>query len=88
MFEYMSLGKPVVAPDLQPVTLIIKDGVNGFVFTPNDKASFKQKILRLVRNKETRGRVGLNAARTIFLNHTWKVNALKIIEIYKKTCLQ
>jgi glycosyltransferase involved in cell wall biosynthesis len=84
LFEYMSMGKPVVAPGYGPVTTIVDHGVQGLVFTPDDQNQFTDHIIELVRNREKRRVMGAAARARIEGQFTWANNAKKIIQIYEK----
>lgn len=81
IYEYMSMGKPVVAPKLGPVEDgIIHDKV-GLLFSPRDVSAFAAKIISLLENPERRKRMGQAAREHIVCNHTWKRNAEQILEL-------
>lgn len=42
----LSYGVPVVAPDVAPVRELISEGVQGFLFTPNDPNSLRNALQR------------------------------------------
>lgn len=81
LFEYMAMGKAVIAPRLGPVEDIAEDGENACMFKAEDKEAFCDTLLDLIINKEKRQRVGINARKKVITEHTWRNNAEKIIEI-------
>jgi len=83
IFEYMVMGKPVVAPAYEPVEEIITSGENGILFKPGDYSGFKQAVLALMDDEDLRRKIGDNARDTVVKSHTWLRNAEKIVEIYK-----
>ena len=83
IFEYMVMGKPVIAPAYEPIKEIITSGKNGLLFTPGNYNELKQAILTLMDNEELCREIGKNAKETVIANHTWAKNAEKIIEIYE-----
>ncbi len=88
MFEYMSMAKSVVAPNVRPIQQIIQDNINGKLFLLSDEGSFRDSLLDLIRNKEERERIGGKARDTILSNFLWKNNARKIADIYKNLSLE
>ncbi|MFX0211715.1 MAG: glycosyltransferase family 4 protein [Candidatus Hodarchaeota archaeon] len=82
LFEYMAMGKTIVAPGLDTIEHIITHGQNGFLITSGDPESLRDTILYLSRDRNLRSQVGLNARRTVLEHHTWKKNAERIIQIF------
>lgn len=62
LFNGLSTGRPVVATGLPGIAEIVRDGVDGFLFTPDDEASFVAALERVVADPETAGRAGLAGA--------------------------
>jgi glycosyltransferase involved in cell wall biosynthesis len=83
LFEMMGLGKPIIAPDLKPMTDVIANGKTGLIFKTLKEDSLLESILKLVENPEELNRIGNNAKEYVFENHSWKGNSLKIIESLK-----
>jgi glycosyltransferase involved in cell wall biosynthesis len=54
-------GKPTVATDLGGNRLVVKDGVNGFVFPMGDSEKLAEKVNRLVRDKKLRDKFSATA---------------------------
>lgn len=83
LFEYMSMGKAVVVPKLPPIEDVIKDGINGRMFSPMDIEDFCKCILELAECDEKRKFLGSNARKCITEEHLWMHNTAKIIKIYE-----
>ena len=79
LFEYMGQGKAVVAPRLEPVEMIITDGVNGRLFPPDDEAAFRQVLEELIRNREVRNNLGARARLDVLDKYTWNRNAEAVL---------
>lgn len=58
VLEYMICGKPVVATGVGGNLEVVKDGDNGFLFSPGDAVTLSQKIDILSSNIELRKRMG------------------------------
>lgn len=81
VLEAMSAGCAVVATNVGGITNIIIDNYNGLLANPEFK-DLKQKILMLIKNKELRERLSLNAIQTIkfgFSYEIWKLRWIKVI---------
>lgn len=82
MFEFMAMGKTVVAPNIAPVTDVIVDGENGILFDMHDEEALFNALSSLIGNKSQRLRLGEAAQSSVAKSHTWDKNAERIIEIY------
>ncbi|MBN2301675.1 MAG: glycosyltransferase family 4 protein [Lentisphaerae bacterium] len=80
IFEYMTMGKPVVAPAYGPILEIITQGETGLVFTPKDHTACLNAILELIENAGLRNRLGEKARTLVLTEHTWQRNVERIIE--------
>ncbi|MCK5707849.1 MAG: glycosyltransferase family 4 protein [Candidatus Aureabacteria bacterium] len=63
LFEYMASGIPCVASNIGELTHVIEDGKNGFL--ANNAQAFKEKLLKLIKNKDLREKMGKEAAKTV-----------------------
>lgn len=81
LFEYMAMGKAVVAPRRQPIESIINDGQDGMLFTPDNGDSLREAFNRLLCEPRQRRLIGLNARTKVEQNHTWLNNAMRIEKI-------
>ncbi len=86
IFEYMMMGKAIIAPRQENIEEILTDEENALLFDSNDIQELKQAIFRFASNPELRKRLGNNARRTIFeRSYFWEHNAEQVVKIYKKT---
>lgn len=51
VYEYLAMGKPVVATDLSGVKSIVVDGFNGLIVRPSEPDEFAQSFIKLYRDK-------------------------------------
>jgi glycosyltransferase involved in cell wall biosynthesis len=63
LLEYMATEKAVIASDTSDVSMIIKSGVNGLIYIPDDIESFKSCLIKL-KDKELRKEMGRKAFQT------------------------
>lgn len=82
IFEYMSMQKAVVAPSIESIKEVISNNYNGVLFVPDDEISLRDGLVRLIKDKNFRDDLGINARKTIVEKHTWNKNVKKILEIY------
>ena len=84
VFEYMAMGKAVVAPRLGPLEDVIQDGMSGLLFDPEDEEDLINKILIAVNNDELRIDIGKAARLSILEKHNWHKNAQEILNLYNR----
>ena len=82
IFEYMGMGKAVIAPAVKPVLEILTDGKNGLLIAPGDAARMADQIIRLIQDKPLRDRLGQAGRAYVMAHHTWQQNAAKIEQIF------
>lgn len=81
--EAMASGKPAVVSDIPGIGELIRDGVTGRKVPPKDAEKLAEIILFLLRNKEERRRMGLNARREVE-NRSWLQVAEEVEEVYEE----
>lgn len=85
--EYMSCGLPVVAPAYDCNREVIKDGVNGVLFSPESEEDLAKKILFLASDRHLRETLGVQARSDAVEFFSWEATwgaALKSILIKDK----
>lgn len=79
LFEYMALGRAIVAPDQPNIREVLADGDNALLFKVGNQASFISALQRLCESPALRRHVGAGARRTVELTpFTWTGNASRI----------
>ncbi len=79
LFEYMAMGKPIIASDLEQIGEIIIDGINGLKFNPGDSQKLCDLILKLYSDPELRLKLGKKAREDVIEKYTWKQNAYRVL---------
>jgi glycosyltransferase involved in cell wall biosynthesis len=82
IFEYMGMQKAIVAPSVGPVVEVVTDGETGLLIEPGNVEQMSEQIVRLVSDPALRQRLGKNGRDYVEKHHTWRQNALKIMEIH------
>lgn len=83
VYEYMSTGKPVVAPRLGPLEDGITDGKEGLLFTPRNKNELSIALKKLLLDESMRNRMKNCARENIISKHTWRKNGEAVLNLYK-----
>lgn len=85
LFEYLALGRPIVAPATPNIREVLVHEQNAILFQPGDEAGFRAGIDRLCRDAALRERIGAAAAATIERRGlTWRTNALRVTDLYRR----
>lgn len=72
VFEYMACGKPVITTSVEPITRVIHDGHTGRLVPPGDSEALSEAIIHLIRNAETRDKIGRMARQEVERHYSWK----------------
>jgi len=76
LFEYLAMGRAIVAPATPNIREILVDGDNALLFPPGDDAAFRAAVRRLCGDPDLRARLGARARETIDARGlTWAHNA-------------
>ncbi|NLI05448.1 MAG: glycosyltransferase family 4 protein [Actinomycetaceae bacterium] len=62
LYNGLSTGRPVVATGLPGMAEIVRDGIDGFLFTPDDEDSFIHALERAVDDPTAAAKIGLAGA--------------------------
>ncbi len=89
LFEYMALGRAIVAPDMRNIKEILTDGVDALLFDPEKETGFRDAIERVCNDHGLRERVG-KAARSAITDKalTWENNARRIEALVDTSSIQ
>lgn len=79
IFDYMTLGRAIVAPDQPNIREILTDGSDALLFKAGDAEGFKSALLRLCGDDALRAKLGTGARATLVRRRfTWRDNAARI----------
>ena len=81
LFDYMALGKAIVAEGTESIKELLTDQVNGLLYT--NEAELKEKILTLARDEAFRKKLG-DTAKKMMNQHTWEKRVETLCLIYQK----
>jgi len=83
VFEYMAMGKGIVASRLGQIGQVLKDGETAVLVEPGDAQQLATAILRLAESPDLRERFGSAARKTAVAQHTWTHNAERVLSAYE-----
>jgi len=72
--EAMSVEVPVIASSVGGIPEIIRDGIDGFLFSPEDSLDLAEKIKFLIDNPDIRNQMGKNARERFLMKFELKRN--------------
>ena len=80
LFEYMGLGKAIVASDLEQIGEVIQDEQTGLLGEPGDSAGQADAVVRLLRDDRLRDRLGAAALERAQTTYSWKAHVKRILD--------
>jgi glycosyltransferase involved in cell wall biosynthesis len=80
LFEYMGMGKPIIASAVGQIAEVIHDGVNGLHMRHRDPEHLAELILMLAADPQRATRLGRAARQDAVNKYSWKQNAARMIE--------
>jgi glycosyltransferase involved in cell wall biosynthesis len=82
LFEYLQLGRAIVAPDSANIREILTDEKNALLFDPKRDGAMEEALLALCSDPALRGWLGAAAKKTITEKSlTWSRNAERVVTI-------
>ena len=82
LFEYMGMGKCIVAPNQPNIREILTHGINGYLFQPGDREHFRRILSEAILKSAWREAVGRQALATIYRRgYLWSSNAQKTLAL-------
>jgi glycosyltransferase involved in cell wall biosynthesis len=82
LLEAMAAGRPLVASRVAGIPQVIEDGRNGLLVPEKDTRALAEALRRLLREPDTRARLGAAARRTAVAELSWDVAARRFEEGY------
>lgn len=80
LFEYMAMGKGIVASDLDQIGEILEHDHSAWMVKPGDPVSLMNGLKALIDDQPTRDRLGRTAREEVVSRYSWKEHTRKIID--------
>ena len=80
LYEYLAVGRPIVASAIGQTADVIKDGINGILTPPGDAAALAEALLALRANPARAAALG-RAAALEGARHSWTRNARAVTKL-------
>lgn len=85
LFEYMALGRAILAPHQPNISEVLSDGDNALLFNVSEEKTFHDALARLINDQELRERIGDGARKALVsANYTWDGNAARVEQIARR----
>jgi glycosyltransferase involved in cell wall biosynthesis len=85
LFEYMALGRSIVAPDQPNIREVLTHEKDALLFEPDNPVSFAHAVQRVAEDAQLRARLAATAALTVRQRQlTWRSNAQRVVEIAER----
>lgn len=84
LFEYMAMAKPIVASRLGQIADVLEHGRTGLLITPGSVDELVASIELLAQDGHLRETLGSNARSEACATYTWRKNAARVIEAFKR----
>ncbi len=84
IYEYMSMGLPMVVSAVGEIISVIKDGVNGFLVKPGDGSDLERTLGYVIQNLESVKEVGKRAREEVVKNYSNTTVQEKIREVFQR----
>ncbi|MCL4269438.1 MAG: glycosyltransferase family 4 protein [Anaerolineales bacterium] len=84
VLEYMAAGRPLLASNMPIVRELVREDVDGLLFSPNDPDDLARQANLLLNDVELSQRLAESAAAHVRENFTWHESQKKLRKVYQK----
>lgn len=84
VLEAFAGGIPVLAPRAGGLVENIEEGINGFLFNPQDISDFVARLKILVENPVLRQEMGERGRKLVLSNYTWEQTVQNLLHIWQQ----
>jgi glycosyltransferase involved in cell wall biosynthesis len=84
VIEYMAAGRPLVASNLPVVRELVREGVDGMLFIPNDPVDLARQVVVLLQDSALSERLASSAAQRARQSFTWHLAQKKLDKVYRR----
>lgn len=79
LYEYLSMGKPIIATRYDDARSLVQDTDAGFLFEPGDTEDLKRALREAYRSRETFEEAGRRAREEVVRRHSWQARLAAMI---------
>lgn len=81
LYEYMAMGKPVIASAFEDTRRVIREGETGFLFRGGDAADLGRVLRRAYEARSSLPEMGLKAREEAVSEHDWTARIRRLVSI-------
>ena len=84
VLEYMASSRPLIASNIPIVRELVREDVDGLLFSPNDPEDLAYKVSMLLNDVELSQRLADSAIERALTKFTWHEAQKKLVRVYEK----
>jgi glycosyltransferase involved in cell wall biosynthesis len=84
VLEYMAAGRPLLASNMPIVRELMREDVDGLLFSPNDPDDLARQGLSLLNDRALSERLSRSASERALTQFTWHESQKKLLKVYEK----
>lgn len=88
ILEYMAAGRPLLASNMPIVRELVREDVDGLLFSPNDPEDLTRQTILLLSDMELSQRLAESAAAHVREKFTWHESQKKLGKVYEKLVIR
>jgi len=88
LFEYMTVGIPSIVSDFPLLKDIVEENNCGITVNPKNIEEIIQAINFLIEHPKEAQKMGENGKKAVLDKYNWESESKKLLEIYKKLCVE
>ena len=78
IYEYMSMGLPVIVSAVGEISNLLEDGHDGFLANPGDESDWERKLEHVIQNLDSLQEVGKKAREKVMKDYAQQVIVAKV----------
>lgn len=86
LFEYMAMGKGIVASDLDQIGEVLSHNQTAYLVTPGDPQALANGLKALINDPALRIRLGEAARHQVMAHYTWQQHTQRIMGELERLC--
>lgn len=83
VLEYMAAGRPLLASNMPIVRELVREDVDGLLFSPNDPEDLARQAMALLNDFELSKRLAESASERALTRFTWHESQKKLLKVYE-----
>ncbi|MFN8401664.1 MAG: glycosyltransferase family 4 protein [Anaerolineales bacterium] len=84
VLEYMAAGRPLLASNMPIVRELVREDVDGLLFSPNDPVDLARQANQLLKDMDLSKRLADSAAGYVREKFTWHESQKKLLKVYER----